>query len=113
MTNVEPLNLVFKDLTYKVIDEKESKLKGTNIEKIILNNLTGCFRHGRLTAIMGPSGAGKTSLLEVISKQSKLGEVKGNLYLNGNKVDIKTIKKISGFVFQEDVILMKLQWKKK
>ena len=68
MTNVEPLNLVFKDLTYKVIDEKESKLKGTNIEKIILNNLTGCFRHGRLTAIMGPSGAGKTSLLEVISK---------------------------------------------
>ena len=105
MTNVEPLNLVFKDLTYKIIDKKESKLNKTNIEKIILNNLSGCFRHGRLTAIMGPSGAGKTSLLEVISKQSKSGIAKGNLYLNGNKVDIKTIKKFSGFVFQEDVIL--------
>ena len=105
MTIVEPLNLMFKDLTYTVIDEKESKLKNATVEKTILNNLTGYFRHGRLTAIMGPSGAGKTSLLEVISKQSKSGIAKGNLYLNGNKVDIKTIKQFSGFVFQEDVIL--------
>ena len=105
MTTVEPLNLIFKDLTYTVIDEKESKLKKANIEKVILNNLTGYFRHGRLTAIMGPSGAGKTSLLEVISKQSKSGVATGSLFLNGNKVDIKTIKKISGFVFQDDIIL--------
>ena len=105
MTTVEPLNLVFKDLTYTVIDEKASKLKKATVEKTILNNLNGYFRHGRLTAIMGPSGAGKTSLLEVISKQSKSGIVTGDLFLNGNKVDIKTIKKISGFVFQDDIIL--------
>ena len=54
---------------------------------------------------MGPSGAGKTSLMEVISNQSKTGEVKGNFCLNGNEVDIEKIKKISGFVFQDDIIL--------
>ena len=43
--------------------------------------------------------------MEVISNQSKTGEVRGKLYLNGNPVDIEIIKKISGFVFQDDVIL--------
>ena len=55
--------------------------------------------------MMGTSGAGKTSLMEVISNQSKSGEVQGNFYLNGNEVDIEIIKKISGFVFQDDIIL--------
>ena len=75
------------------------------VKKTLLDNLTDYFIHGRLTGIMGPSGAGKTSLMEVISNQSKSGEVQGNLYLNGNEVDIKKIKKISGFVFQDDIIL--------
>ena len=54
---------------------------------------------------MGPSGAGKTSLIEILSGQSKQGEVIGNIYLNGNPSDISNIKKISGFVFQDDIIL--------
>jgi ATP-binding cassette subfamily G (WHITE) protein 1 len=54
---------------------------------------------------MGPSGAGKTSLMEVISKQSKSGEVHGDFFLNGNEVNIKNIKQNAGFVFQDDVIL--------
>ena len=105
MSKVEPLDLVFKNLTYIVKDKRESKKQKKEIKKTILNDLTGYFIHGRLTAIMGPSGAGKTSLMEVISNQSKTGEVRGKLYLNGNPVDIEIIKKISGFVFQDDVIL--------
>ena len=54
---------------------------------------------------MGPSGAGKTSLMEIISGQSKSGIVTGNLFLNGNLSDINAIKKRAGFVFQDDVIL--------
>ena len=105
MSKVEPLDLVFKNLTYIVKDNRESKKQKKEIKKTILNDLNGYFIHGRLTGIMGPSGAGKTSLMEVISNQSKTGEVRGKLYLNGNPVDIETIKKISGFVFQDDVIL--------
>ena len=105
MSKVETLDLVFKNLSYKVKDESESKIQKKEIKIKILDDLTGYFIHGRLTGIMGPSGAGKTSLMEVISNQSKSGEVQGNFYLNGNEVDIEIIKKISGFVFQDDIIL--------
>jgi ABC-type multidrug transport system ATPase subunit len=36
-------------------------------EKIILNQLNGCVEFGSLNALMGPSGAGKTSLLRCLS----------------------------------------------
>ena len=105
MSTVEPLDLVFTNLSYNVKDKAESKIQKKEVNKTILDDLTGYFIHGRLTGIMGPSGAGKTSLMEVISNQSKTGEVRGNFYLNGNEVDIEKIKKISGFVFQDDIIL--------
>ena len=105
MSTVEPLDLVFTNLSYNVKDIAESKIQKKEVNKTILDNLTGYFVHGRLTGIMGPSGAGKTSLMEVVSNQSKTGEVRGNFYLNGNEVDIEKIKKISGFVFQDDIIL--------
>ena len=105
MDVVEQIDLVFQNLFYSVEDKVESKIQKKQVKKIILNNLTGYFCHGRLTAIMGPSGAGKTSLMEIISGQSKSGIVTGNLFLNGNLSDINAIKKRAGFVFQDDVIL--------
>ncbi|XP_075680900.1 uncharacterized protein LOC113790209 [Dermatophagoides pteronyssinus] len=39
--------------------------------KIILKNLNGQVRFGTLNALMGPSGAGKTSLLNVLNGRSK------------------------------------------
>ncbi|OTF81654.1 hypothetical protein BLA29_003134, partial [Euroglyphus maynei] len=39
--------------------------------KLILRNLNGQFRFGTLNALMGPSGAGKTSLLKVLNGQMK------------------------------------------
>ena len=101
----EPIDIVFQNLSYTVPDKVQSKLQKKVIKKLILNNLSGYFTHGRLTGIMGPSGAGKTSLIEILSGQSKQGEVIGNIYLNGNPSDISNIKKISGFVFQDDIIL--------
>ena len=101
----EPIDIVFQNLSYTVPDTVQSKLQKKVIKKLILNNLSGYFTHGRLTGIMGPSGAGKTSLIEILSGQSKQGEVIGNIYLNGNPSDISNIKKISGFVFQDDIIL--------
>ena len=105
MDLVEPIDLVFQNLSYTVTDKIQSKILKRDIKKCILNKITGYFSHGRLTGIMGPSGAGKTSLMEIISGQSKSGNVTGNLFLNGNPSDINTIKKRAGFVFQDDVIL--------
>ena len=105
MFNIEPIDIVFQNLSYTVKDEVQSKINKKEIQKIILNNLNGYFSHGKLTGIIGPSGAGKTSLIELLSGQSKTGIVTGNLFLNGNPSDINIMKKISGFVFQDDIIL--------
>ena len=105
MSSIEPIDIVFQNLSYTVKDEVQSKINKKEIQKIILNNLNGYFSHGKLTGIIGPSGAGKTSLIEILSGQSKTGIVTGNLFLNGNPSDINIMKKISGFVFQDDIIL--------
>lgn len=123
---VQPLELVFRNLTFEVIDrrkEKEHKrqrkrrnkdnskqaLKGEPADsvpkKVILDHLDGIFRSGRLTAIMGPSGAGKTSLLDTLAGNLLGGEISGTVYVNGEDYSGKKIKEISGFVFQDDVLL--------
>lgn len=76
------------------------------IEKKILENISGIFRFGKFTAIMGASGAGKTSLLTQISGQlPKDSKITGKLMIQGKEIDSNLMKNISGFVFQDDVIL--------
>ena len=55
----------------------------TKCRKIILQNLNGEFRFGTLNALMGTSGAGKTSLLKVLNGQyrTRLSE-KTQFYLS-------------------------------
>jgi ABC-type lipoprotein export system ATPase subunit len=55
------LSIAWIDLTLRI--EKNMFRK----EKIILNQLNGCVEFGSLNALMGPSGAGKTSLLRCLS----------------------------------------------
>ncbi|KAJ3146015.1 ATP-binding cassette sub- G member 1 [Geranomyces variabilis] len=74
-------------------------------QKVILNSVSGVFRAGRLTAVMGASGAGKTSLLNVLAGQTDGGHTTGNIYTNKAKVTGDQMRKGSGFVFQDDVIL--------
>ncbi|KAJ3394360.1 hypothetical protein HDU92_006939 [Lobulomyces angularis] len=74
--------------------------------KTILNNITGTIRPARLTAIMGPSGAGKTTFMDVL--MGKLNRTKGNLYLNSLETEIYHYRKLIGFVPQEDIMLREL-----
>jgi ABC-type multidrug transport system ATPase subunit len=46
----------------KVKDSKTKKM----VDKLILKGLTGAIEPARLTAVMGASGAGKTSFLNVL-----------------------------------------------
>ncbi|CAM9687790.1 unnamed protein product, partial [Ectocarpus fasciculatus] len=48
-----------------------------------LHNLCGRLVHGTITALMGPSGAGKTSLLSLLRGQAYFAETKGTLLVNG------------------------------
>jgi ABC-type multidrug transport system ATPase subunit len=61
------LAIAWIDLTFKVNPLLMRK------EKIILNGINGSVNFGSLNALMGPSGAGKTSLLRCINGRNKSG----------------------------------------
>lgn len=120
----EPLSLVFRDIDYKVevvkkipFEEKPETTK-KRIKKIlhikpkekkttqILQSLSGIFRPGRLTAIMGSSGAGKTSLLSILAGQIDSRNVDGQILINSQDFSAPGLmQRISGFVFQDDILL--------
>jgi len=53
-------------------------------EKDILKNISGSAKPGELLSIMGPSGGGKTSLLNSLSRRQKI--TSGTVLLNGKKL---------------------------
>ncbi|KAJ3210108.1 hypothetical protein HDU67_005649, partial [Dinochytrium kinnereticum] len=77
--------------------------------KTILKGVTGEIRAGRMTAIMGPSGAGKTTFMNVL--MGKLNRTGGQLEINGSVSEIHKFKKIIGYVPQEDTMLRELTCK--
>jgi ABC-type multidrug transport system fused ATPase/permease subunit len=60
--------------------------------KTILSDVSGRIRPGRVTAIMGPSGAGKTTFLNVLV--GKLPRTNGALRINGALDEMYRYKKV-------------------
>ncbi|KAL7751228.1 hypothetical protein RI367_003434 [Sorochytrium milnesiophthora] len=97
----EQMDIAFQDLSYNITIGKGKK----RLEKNILKGVSGRFGKGRLTVILGASGAGKTSLLNVLAGETKLGTIYGSLFINGQPSNGAVMKKVSGFVHQDDVVL--------
>ena len=70
-----------------------SKKKKTTVQ--ILENVSGEAMPGRVLAIVGPSGAGKTSLLNALAKRvpKKGAELTGRIFVVGIGVGVATKKK--------------------
>lgn len=73
--------------------------------KEILSGIQGASTPGQITAIMGASGAGKTTFLDILARKNKRGTARGDFYVNGEKVDDNDFKSMVGFVDQEDTML--------
>lgn len=73
--------------------------------KEILSGIQGACTPGQITAIMGASGAGKTTFLDILARKNKRGIVQGNFYVNGEKISDHDFKSMTGFVDQEDTML--------
>ncbi|KAK9416327.1 hypothetical protein SUNI508_01744 [Seiridium unicorne] len=93
MADHKPASLYFSEVSYD--------LNG----KRILHDVQGMAHPGEIMAIMGASGAGKTTFLDILARKNKRGNVSGSFYVNGEKVDDAQYKNVVGFVDQEDTML--------
>ena len=58
-----------------------------------------------LFAILGPSGAGKTTLIDILAGRPSVGhEVAGELRVNGRAMTSAEMRSVSGYVTQDDVL---------
>lgn len=70
---------------------------------VLLKDITGAFRPGILTALMGVSGAGKTTLMDVLSGRKTGGTIEGDIRISGYTKQQKTFARISGYCEQTDI----------
>ncbi|KAJ0092910.1 hypothetical protein Patl1_24754 [Pistacia atlantica] len=100
----EPLTISFKDVQYFVDTPPEMRKHGFNQKKLqLLHDITGAFRPGILTALMGVSGAGKTTLMDVLSGRKTGGIIEGDIRIGGYPKVQKTFARISGYCEQNDI----------
>ncbi|KAI2626939.1 hypothetical protein GGS26DRAFT_562180 [Hypomontagnella submonticulosa] len=74
--------------------------------KPILQNVTGSIERGSLTAVMGGSGAGKSTFVNVL--MGKTTNTGGTVMINNVPGKIKKYKKLIGYVPQDDIVLPEL-----
>lgn len=73
--------------------------------KQILSDIQGVAQPGGITAVMGASGAGKSTFLDILARKNKRGVTQGDFYINGEKISDADFKSMIGFVDQEDTML--------
>mmetsp|Transcript_34646 Transcript_34646/g.48022 ORF Transcript_34646/g.48022 Transcript_34646/m.48022 type:complete len:603 (+) Transcript_34646:280-2088(+) len=101
-TRARGKTVVFKNVKYSVDIPKSSE------KKEILKGITGVFKKGETTALMGPSGGGKTSLMDIIAGRKTTGNIEGDIYLGGVKPKKSQLRHQMGYVEQFDTLVATL-----
>lgn len=96
----KPVLLEFKDLQLAVG------------EKQIIKGVSGHAAPGHVVALMGPSGAGKTSLLDLLAGRITVSKsqrtIAGAVHINGEKRDFDEFRTLSAYVLQSDNMFAEL-----
>ncbi|GMF57635.1 unnamed protein product [Phytophthora fragariaefolia] len=95
---VEPVTVAFQDLWYSVADPHNP-----NNSLDLLKDISGFALPGSITALMGSSGAGKTTLMDVIAGRKTGGKIRGKILLNGYEANDLAIRRSTGYCEQMDV----------
>ncbi|KAK9282203.1 hypothetical protein L1049_005115 [Liquidambar formosana] len=99
-----PLAMSFDSVNYYVDMPPEMKEQGVTDDRLqLLREVTGAFRPGVLTALMGVSGAGKTTLMDVLAGRKTGGYVEGDIKISGFPKKQETFARISGYCEQNDI----------
>ncbi len=80
------------------------KAQGVTEDKLqLLNDISGSFRPGVLTALVGVSGAGKTTFMDVLAGRKTGGYIEGSIYISGYPKKQETFARVSGYCEQFDI----------
>lgn len=83
---------------------QEMKNQGITEDKLVLlRRVSGAFRPGVLTALMGVSGAGKTTLMDVLAGRKTGGYIEGKITISGHPKKQESFARISGYCEQNDI----------
>ncbi|KAH8831404.1 ABC-2 type transporter-domain-containing protein, partial [Flagelloscypha sp. PMI_526] len=98
VTGIQQQTKIFQwsDVSYDI------QIKGER--RRILDHVDGWVKPGTLTALMGVTGAGKTSLLDVLATRTTIGVITGEMVVNGHLRDASFQRK-TGYVQQQDLHL--------
>jgi ATP-binding cassette subfamily G (WHITE) protein 2 (PDR) len=126
LTSIEPISA--SPMKLHKLDRKEANFTWRSIEyeiplksgtKVLLTGISGHITHGTMTgkssfyheshitdfaALMGESGTGKTTLLNVLAQRVHVGTVRGDISLNGSALDHTFWRQI-GYVESQDIHL--------
>uniref|UniRef100_A0A8B9P2M1 ABC transporter domain-containing protein n=1 Tax=Apteryx owenii TaxID=8824 RepID=A0A8B9P2M1_APTOW len=93
----------FHNIQYSVKQSSGFLCKWKTAEKKILHNVYGIMKPG-LNAILGPTGSGKSSLLDVLAARKDPAGLSGEVLIDGIPQP-PNFKCISGYVVQDDVVM--------
>lgn len=104
------VSLKFENLTYYVYTKKRG-LFSRNVKaekRTILDSISAEVPAGRLVAVMGPTGCGKTSLINALAGRLPAGGMlEGDILIN-NKPRDKSFMALVAYVMQDDVLFPNL-----
>lgn len=107
---VESVSINVEKVTLSVKVKESPKLWARRVPRVLLDNVSASFEANAVNVIMGPSGGGKTTLLNFLaSRLSKTSSFARNgvIFLNGvQEVSTTELASISAYVTQHDNLLI-------
>ncbi|KAL5533512.1 hypothetical protein ACEPAF_5288 [Sanghuangporus sanghuang] len=88
---------------FRLRRRRSSAADGYTDEKVVLDNVNGRVEPGQMMAILGPSGAGKTTLVEILAGKQKSGVVSGTVTRSSSVGNSAPLARVA-FVPQQDVL---------
>ncbi|KIV94630.1 hypothetical protein PV10_02380 [Exophiala mesophila] len=71
-------------------------------DRQLLDNVQGWIKPGQLGALMGSSGAGKTTLMDVLAQRKTEGVIRGSILVDGKELPV-SFQRSAGYCEQLDV----------